>query len=638
MPDYGSLETIHRDGLARICKFYTPHGVIETPSVMPVINPNLIVIPGKEMRVMGAEAVITNSYIIRRSDNLRKRALSEGVHSLIGFDGPVMTDSGTFQSYMYGDIEFDNQEIVEFQKKIGSDICTILDIFTTPEDSYEKTKAAVEETYRRAREVDMDGTIIAGPIQGSIFPDLRRKSARLMNSLEIGYLPVGGVVPLLESYSYDRLVEIIRIAKLNSRFSKPLHLFGGGHPMFLAMAVMLGIDLFDSASYVKYARDDRMIFPDRTMDLKDLRFVPDWSPLSEKFTARELQDLEREQRIPLLSRHNLFAIFAEIKEIKQRIAEQTLRKYVIQKARSHPYLMDALQKLSSTRGMEKFEDLSRKSPFLLTDRLGLRDPVIPRLRNFCNSIVKSSRMPVVIIGENLVRNPSTVPQWIADLYRNRNALFIKFWNGIPIPLELWNTYPVQQSILPRNIQFSRKSQLKNDRGKVIELKEEVDDIPDLESCSRNLELETLRMVGRYQFSMDSFSDVLPDDSEIRISRRTGRIRTISLQGKLLATLRASDGFLTFTIEGARMLHQASKLPRHRVVVNDESVEFNSAGRNVFFKFITGVDPGIIPGNEVLVVDSRDDLVAVGKAMASGIEMRQMVRGVAVDVRAGTGQA
>ena len=168
------MEIIRRDGLARIGRFTTLHGKVETPTILPVVNPNLLVITPKEMKKFGAQAIITNSYIIRRNATLRENALKNGIHSLMDFDGPIMTDSGTFQSYVYGDVEYTNQEIVEFQRSIGSDITTILDIFSKPDDTYDQAKNAVMETFRRIEEIpELSGPMLAGPIQGSIYPDLR---------------------------------------------------------------------------------------------------------------------------------------------------------------------------------------------------------------------------------------------------------------------------------------------------------------------------------------------------------------------------------------------------------------------------------------------------------------------------------
>ena len=94
--DRGGFEMKDRDGLARICTLATGHGTIETPTLMPVINPNRIIIPPGEMpKKFGAQAIITNSYILGKS--MRDEVLEKGVHSLLGFQGPIMTDSGAFQ-------------------------------------------------------------------------------------------------------------------------------------------------------------------------------------------------------------------------------------------------------------------------------------------------------------------------------------------------------------------------------------------------------------------------------------------------------------------------------------------------------------------------------------------------------------
>ena len=124
--DRGKFEVTQRDGRARLGKLHTEHGVLETPALLPVVNPNIRTI---EPRVMwdkyGIGALITNSYIIWKHDDLKSEAQENGVHSLLNFPGVVMTDSGTFQSYMYGDVEVGVEEIVTFQQSIGVDLSLI---------------------------------------------------------------------------------------------------------------------------------------------------------------------------------------------------------------------------------------------------------------------------------------------------------------------------------------------------------------------------------------------------------------------------------------------------------------------------------------------------------------------------------
>ena len=97
--DLGLFEVTKRDGAARIGRFHTNHGSFTTPALLPVVNPNILTIEPNEMwQEYGFEAVITNSYVIWKNDELRERALKEGIHSLLDFPGAIFTDSGTFQS------------------------------------------------------------------------------------------------------------------------------------------------------------------------------------------------------------------------------------------------------------------------------------------------------------------------------------------------------------------------------------------------------------------------------------------------------------------------------------------------------------------------------------------------------------
>ena len=604
-----TMEILGREGLARIGRFRTAHGVINTPNIMPVINPNINTMSIDAMKKAGMTCLITNSYIIRRSPALREKALRDGLHSLIGFDGPIMTDSGTFQSYVYGDVEFQNRDTVEFQLKIGSDISTILDIFSTPDDAWNKAEDAVKMTAERFAEVDdlAETHDISGPIQGSIYPDLRKISASLMSSGKASYLPIGGVVPLLEQYRYAELVDIIINSKLNSDFSKPIHLFGGGHPMFMGMAVLLGVDMFDSASYVKYAKDDRMLYPEGTRDLKDVMELPYWSPIRGRFTAEELRKEPAESRKSLIAEHNLAAIYMELSEIRERIHEQTLWQYVEARSRSHPALFEAFKRILLYSGkIEKYVELYRKPPFMAFDDLSMMSPYASRVRNIKGSGEYVDATAYYSHGMGLSE------KFIKEIYEKTQDKYSIMWGDIEIPVELEESYPVQQSIFAKNMLNSPKKYL--NRG---------------ESTLRNYNLEKIRFLADYQFGAGSGKKLFPDSCQIMVSRSTGRIRTIEDAGKILATMRVHDGYLALTMEGGGRIMKNSPGMKNRVMVTDESATFNAQGKSVFFNFILNCDMDIIPYNEVLVIDPSNNLVAVGKALTSGIEMKQYRKGVAV---------
>ncbi len=192
------FEILDKDAGGRIGRLKTPHGSVETPTVMPVINPNIQLIPPKEMRSFGAEILITNSYIIYRKEELKSVALEKGLHGLLDFDGPIMTDSGSFQLSVYGSVEVTNEEILGFQQKIGSDIIVPLDIPTPPDVHYRRAEEELAITVERleaARKFIQGENLLAGPVQGSTYPELREKAASSLKELKFEVYPLGAVVP-----------------------------------------------------------------------------------------------------------------------------------------------------------------------------------------------------------------------------------------------------------------------------------------------------------------------------------------------------------------------------------------------------------------------------------------------------------
>ena len=334
-----SFELIKRDGMARICKLTTRSGTVETPALLPVINPKINTVPPKELHdVFGFDALITNSYIIKKYPELSQEALDDGLHKMLDFDGIIMTDSGTFQSYMYGDIDLTNEDILEFQKGIGTDIGTVLDIFTEPEWSRERTKEAIDVTLKRTQYAcDVKGDmLINGVIQGSIYPELRLYCAEKMADMDIDIHPIGGVVPLMEQYRYSELVDVIMSSKMGMDPSRPVHLFGAGHPMVLAFATLMGCDLFDSASYAKFARDDRLMSVDGTSRLSEMETLNCNCPACMGHTVESLRKLDKVEREGTIARHNLYQITNEIKTIKRYIREERLWELVEIRCRAHP--------------------------------------------------------------------------------------------------------------------------------------------------------------------------------------------------------------------------------------------------------------------------------------------------------------
>jgi predicted RNA-binding protein (TIGR00451 family) len=148
--------------------------------------------------------------------------------------------------------------------------------------------------------------------------------------------------------------------------------------------------------------------------------------------------------------------------------------------------------------------------------------------------------------------------------------------------------------------------------------------------------QKIRSIADYQFGKGTGEVLFPDGVDLTFSRRTGRIRHIQLRGDLLATLRPTDGLFSLTIEGGRRL-LLNKPLRLWVKVQDDVEEFIAAGRSVFAKHIVGCDQQIRPEEEVVVVNSQNKLLAVGRALLTGKEMKAFKRGVAVRVRRGVSE-
>ncbi len=148
------------------------------------------------------------------------------------------------------------------------------------------------------------------------------------------------------------------------------------------------------------------------------------------------------------------------------------------------------------------------------------------------------------------------------------------------------------------------------------------------------DLRRVRGVAEYQFGPGSGAALFPDGVSFEHSKRTGKVRFIRRGDVLIASLRPTDGLLTLTIAGAeRLVSQVNPLGC-TVTVQDEVGEFVSQGRNVFAKHVVEADDGIRPRDEVIVLDSKKRVLAVGRALLTRAEMLAFGVGVAVKTRRG----
>lgn len=640
------FEIRERDGLARIGVLETPHGPVTTPALLPVVNPNQTLIPPADLASrFGAQILITNAYILGKGA-LRDAVLQQGVHRLLGFPGAIMTDSGAFQSHVYGDVEVTNEQVVDFQKAIGSDLGTMLDLFSEPEHPRDRAQADVEETIRRAkRAAEIKGSMgLVGAIQGGLHEDLRERCAREVSSLDVGVAAIGGVVPLMETYRFRDLVRVIVASKKGLDPSKPVHLFGAGHPLVFPLAVLLGCDLFDSAAYAKYARDGRMLFPDGTRRASELL---DSGCLCPVCTSHPMTDIAKDET--LLAEHNLHASFGAIREIRRAIAAGELWELVERRARSHPALLDALHELRQHNDfLEESEPLSRRGAIYYVGPETAHRPALHRFRRRLQDRYASPRAKgLVVLPEGgrpfSERYRGAIERVLASA--DVHPVVKSVWG--PVPLELDHVWPMSQSIVPDHLDpdaleaaevFFRQwaEGAGYPFGVLWEGEATMDMLKSRAPGHRSVDWNLLRVraTADYQFGRGAADALLKGEVSYVVSKNTGRIRNVLVDGRHVLSMRADDGLFTLKAQGASRLYEAFDFPRLRIVVDPDAVPFHREGKNVFAKFVKDADPELRPGDEILVVSPEDELCAVAQAAMNRREMLAFKRGVAAFVREG----
>jgi len=658
--------------MGRIGILKTPHGKVQTPALMPVIHPGKQTINVKKY---GAEIVITNAYIMYKNGDLREKALTEGVHSLINFDGPVVTDSGSFQLSEYGDIDVDNREIIEFQENIGTDIGTSLDIPTPPYVKRERAEKELEITLKRAEEAleVRKNLMMNSVVQGSTFPDLRAKCAEIIGKMDFEVYPIGAVVPLLENYRYKDVVDVVMSSVEKLPTSRPRHLMGAGHPMVFALAVLMGCDLFDSAAYILYAQDDRLMMPDGTYKLQNLSYMPCSCDVCSKYTPDDLRGMKKDQRMKLIAAHNLNVSFAEIRKIKQSIIEGSLLELVEQRCRAHPYLLDALRRLKKySRLLEEHDPAYKKSAFFYSGPESLNRPEIYRHYWRLDRLPKKDRL-VLLPSFNKPYSKNIKMKMIQEYTDEKEALensgnFYRIKNqeivnedhstqfavlDVPfgiIPLEIDEVYPLAQNEAPSTLDEDSKLFIKKtvesyarNFNEVIISENLINkfglefELENFDTCSLKIDFddkEKIKYIADYQFGQGAGNALFGNDVSIVKSRKTGKIRHVYDGDDLIATLRASDGIFVLSMNGARRLHRFLEYPENRVVVNSDAEPFAREGKSIFAKFVIDIDINIRANEEVLIVNQNDDLLAFGRSILNGREIKDFNTGQAVKTRKG----
>ena len=455
-----NFEILKTDLAGRIGTIKTDHGMVKTPAYVPVIHPVKQSIPASYIKKMGFDIVITNAYITLNSYG--EKAIKRGIHDIIKYDGAVMTDSGGYQVLEYGKVDVTPPEMAAFERGIRTDFAIPLDKPTGFGMPYKKAQSYVKHTLKvsketlACRDTGNPGQTWVGPIQGGEHTKLVAMSAKSLAKMGFEMMALGSPVEFMESYEYDLLAQMITVARKNTPHNIPLHLFGAGHPLTIALAVALGCDTFDSASYMLYAKHGRYMTEDGTRRLDELEYLPCCCPVCTRYTPAELllhdsghSQKEKEETTKDLAIHNLYAIKLELDKTRQAISEGRLWEYILKKARAHPRLYEAVIRALTNDDNAKMimtgtAQFKPKAAFLF----GPEDQYRPEAAAYRDMIRKfKTKKKIVQIMPEAGTRPFYMSREYKDAQDNSAAdtNHIQFCQYSPvlgiIPVELSDVYP-----------------------------------------------------------------------------------------------------------------------------------------------------------------------------------------------------
>ena len=452
------FEILSSDLLGRIGLIHHPKGNVRTPCFVPVVHPELrknLVKVDEFNSVYGIDLIITSSYILRKKFQEKEVDL----HKLTTFQGPIMTDSGAYQSLVYGEVEITPENAISFQQLIKSDFGVPLDIPISINDPYSEAKSKVDITIQRCQDlpdqIDKTDTIWVGPIQGGRYLDLIEKSSIAVSNIsDFGMFALGSVVELMSNYQYETVIEMILTAKKFLNPAIPLHLFGAGHPSMFPFIVAAGCDSFDSAAFALYAQDDRYITTTQTFLLEELEEFPCNCPVCISLSPDEVKKKTKSERMKLLASHNLHTCQTEIKNIKRAITSGTLWELLESRAMVHPNLKKGFDKIlqHSKMFVANTPSTKKKGIFLLSRDSYSRPEIYSHSDRF-NNLLKKSKSKLVIISliDSTITEPYNLIRSLKS-YIGKEPIFLDYdiwlldqFFGF-IPLEVSEIYPLSQYV------------------------------------------------------------------------------------------------------------------------------------------------------------------------------------------------
>lgn len=349
------IDIVATDGPARAAVIHTAHGVFESPAFMPVATQGAVKgIAPFQLREVGSQIVLSNTYHLhlRPGDELIRDL--GGLHRFMGWDGPILTDSGgyqvfslsklrkisnegvVFQSHLDGaSIKLTPERVVKIQENLGVDIMMVLDECLPADadkNAAKKSLALTQLWAERSKKARCKEQIMAfGIVQGGMFNDLRQQACRQLIELDFDGYAVGG---LSVGESTDLMRELTGVSCELLPADKPRYLMGVGTPLDIVESVALGIDMFDCVIPTRSARFGRIYCNPAPYNIRNKRFRTEQGPLDvncdcytcSNFTSAYISHLVHANEmlgLQLATLHNLRFYQRLMQTIRQHICAGT---------------------------------------------------------------------------------------------------------------------------------------------------------------------------------------------------------------------------------------------------------------------------------------------------------------------------
>ena len=343
---------------ARTGFFETPHGRLLTPVFAPVgTQATVKTLTPRDLAEIGATLVLANTYHLYLRPGTKLVADFGGLHSFMGWPGPMLTDSGgfqvfslaqmrkldpdgvTFRSHIDGSLHrFTPESAIASEEDLGADIIMCLDECAPPLDrKYNEEALARTHAWAarcRAAQKRRDQALF-GIVQGGIFPDLRVESARTLRALDFPGYAIGG---LSVGETKEEMYATLDVTVAELPTDKPRYLMGVGAPEGIVEGVARGIDIFDCVLPTRVARNGGLLTRQGRMNLRNARYAADPLPIEpgcdcyacQHFSRAYLRHLLKTEEIlglHLATVHNLRFMMGLMGQIRQHIAAGTFAEF-----------------------------------------------------------------------------------------------------------------------------------------------------------------------------------------------------------------------------------------------------------------------------------------------------------------------